>query len=154
MASQNDIDVIDRKLQIIVKEWDHIQNVIRQEIVIKERIRALAITAFSALCGISFHQQNNILPLAAIPVAVIFWYMDAIRQAIQNIAVGINNSIEEALENPTNENIKKFKSPTFGREFSNNTAFQKHKKKAMFRKWRSAYYGSMIFGAICMFALL
>ena len=81
------LELAERKLQIIIKEWDLIQNVIRQEISLKARMRALAMTAFSAICAISIHQQNNILPLAAMPIALIFWYVDFSRSHFMSCRV-------------------------------------------------------------------
>ena len=87
-------------------------------------------------------------------MALIFWYMDFTRQAIQNLVIEINNNIELTLEDPTDENIMKLQSPVFSRRLGNKRKFDEYKRSAMFRKWRVWYYGSMLLGSIFLFFFL
>lgn len=114
------MDILERKFQIAIKEWEHIRSSIQNSAESKFKIKGWAITIFSGIFALSFHLKNTEILLIAVATTILFWIFDAIHQSVQTICFKREHEIEEFLENPTDEDIMGFNSPIIGRNLNKN----------------------------------
>jgi len=134
-SKQNAISA-ERKLDIIKTEWSYVQNVIKEEVDRKFKNRTWAVTSFSAIFGLSLYHKNEDIVLLAIPISMFFWYIDASRQATQNILLERDKYIAAVLRSPTDADLLAFDSPLFGEMLGDEGKHLAHQRKAFFGRVR------------------
>ncbi len=153
-AQQSEHVPVDRKFSIVMTEWNYVQSILKDEVDRKFKVRAWAITTFSALFALSVHQNNPLIVLLTIPAILLFWYMDTVRQASMMILYRRSLEIEQALQNASDVGLAAFVAPVFSSKMGNDEKRREHEKKARFGKVRGLFFGSMVIASIILCFLL
>ncbi|WP_104840062.1 hypothetical protein [Sinorhizobium fredii] len=78
-----DLDPFERRLQILLKEWDHLQFHIGRLDTIAFNVRQWCVTVFTAFLGIAATlRRPEVILLGLVPVAL-FWLTDGLWKAVQ-----------------------------------------------------------------------
>lgn len=111
------METADRKLQVVMKEWEDVETFIQSSMDAKFKIRQWSITLFSGVLALAAHQGRASLIFIAIATTLLFSLLDALRRFLQNVAISLEHEIEAALRNPTDDDLAAFEAPLCGREF-------------------------------------
>jgi len=131
---------VERKLNIIMTEWSYVQDIIKAEVERKFKNRNC----------VSLNQDSIGISFIAIPVIIVFWYMDVTRQGFQSILLRRDEEICSILQNPTELSLIEFKSPLFGRHLREKDAYKFYKLSSIFHRTRVVFFGSMILGVLIL----
>jgi len=71
-------DAFDLKLDVLMKEWDHVQNHVGRFDSILFNIRGWAVSAFTAMLAVSATQKLPHLMLLTILPVLMFWFVEAL----------------------------------------------------------------------------
>ena len=153
-SKEKDVISVDRKLDIIKTEWGYVQNVIKEEVDRKFKNRTWAATSFSAIFALSLYHKDQEIILLVLPICVFFWYIDASRQATQNILLERDRDIANVLRNPTDADLLKFDSPLFGNMLGDETKHVSYQRKAIFGRVRRFFFGSMMAASLIIYIIL
>lgn len=146
--------LVARKFDIIKTEWSYIQSEIKEEIDRKDKNRTWAVTALSATFALSLYHNDPEIILLFLPICAFFWYLDASRQAKQNVLLERDRAIAAVLRNPTEADLLEFEAPLFGDMLGDKTKHNDYHKKAIFGKVRSLFFGCMMASALIIYLIL
>ncbi|TAT71062.1 hypothetical protein [Rhizobium ruizarguesonis] len=114
----SDKDFFDRKLTILMKEWDYLQTHIARFDTISFSIRQWSVTIFTAFLGGSIALKNPQGMLIAIVPVLLLWFIDGVWKSIQvrlidrNAEIQIFLASKEFEDAHTNLSMDSFVTPT------------------------------------------
>ncbi|QIO58722.1 hypothetical protein ELI20_01140 [Rhizobium ruizarguesonis] len=123
----SDKDFFDRKVTILMKEWDYLQTHIARFDTISFSIRQWSATIFSAFLGGSIALKNPQGMLIAIVPVLLLWLMDGVWKSIQlrlidrNVEIQIFLASKEFEDAHTNLSMDSFVTPTMFQGFRKTT---------------------------------
>ncbi|MGO6704951.1 hypothetical protein ACC786_37330 [Rhizobium ruizarguesonis] len=126
-----DKDFFDRKLIILMKEWDYLQTHIARFDTISFSIRQWSVTIFTAFLGGSIALKNPQGMLIAIVPVLLLWRMDGLWKSIQLRLIDRNAEIQFFLASKefedahTNLSMDSFVTPTMFQGFRKTTLWAK-----------------------------
>jgi uncharacterized membrane protein len=136
----------DYKVEILIKEWDHVQTHISRFDAILFNIRTWAVSAFSAMLAVAATQKiPGLMLLAMLPVSM-FWFIDALQKRFQRLFIFRARDIEAYLsssafiDDAKSQSEVSFVSPALAVQF---------RKKSFLRRLsavlRAAVLGNVLF---------
>ncbi|MEH7879393.1 hypothetical protein V7799_18060 [Rhizobium laguerreae] len=127
----SDKDFFDRKVAILLKEWDYLQTHIARFDTISFSIRQWSATIFTAFLGGSLALKNPQGMLIAIVPVLLLWLMDGVWKSIQlrlidrNVEIQIFLASKEFEDAHTNLSMDSFVTPTMFQGFRKTTLWAK-----------------------------
>ena len=95
-----DTDGFDTKLNILLKEWDYVQNHIGRFDTIIFSIRQWSVTVLAGLLAAAVAAKSPALMLSAVVPTGLFWFIDALHKSFQRRFISRGREIEVYLSSP------------------------------------------------------
>lgn len=122
-----DLDPFDRRLSILLKEWDHLQFHIGRLDTIAFNVRQWCVTIFTAFLGTAATlKRPEVILLAIVPV-ILFWLTDSLWKAIQKNFIKRAREVEQFFASEefdravAERSLASFATPLISAQFGNKT---------------------------------
>ncbi|MDW9414237.1 hypothetical protein GOB15_07155 [Sinorhizobium meliloti] len=128
-----DSDPFDRRLSILLKEWDHLQFHIGRLDTIAFNVRQWCVTVFTAFLGVAATlKRPEVILLALVPV-VLFWLTDSLWKAIQKKFINRAWEVEQFIASEefdravVERSLASFETPLISAQFGSKTFISRAK---------------------------